>query len=107
MKHQHESHHQTLDPFAALGICAVQRAERAVQDHLAAQACTGEPRRRITTTVRAAWTWLRHRLTPTSLPEDAPVLRTAYFRDPDGNEPDLFQPIGSQSPQYQRNNHDQ
>jgi catechol 2,3-dioxygenase-like lactoylglutathione lyase family enzyme len=37
--------------------------------------------------------------TPTSLPEDAPVLRIAFFRDPDGNELELFQPIGSQYPQ--------
>jgi hypothetical protein len=64
MTHRRESHHQTLDPFAALGICEVRRVERVVRDHLAAQACPGEPRRRVATTMHQAWTWLRHRRLP-------------------------------------------
>lgn len=38
-------------------------------------------------------------LMPTSFPEDAPVFRIAFFRDPDGNELELFQPFGGRYPQ--------
>jgi hypothetical protein len=64
MTHRRESHYQTLDPFAALGICEVRRVERAVQDHLAAQAWHREPRRRVAATMHEAWAWLRHRSLP-------------------------------------------
>jgi catechol 2,3-dioxygenase-like lactoylglutathione lyase family enzyme len=37
-------------------------------------------------------------LTPTSLPEEHPVLRIAFFRDPDGNELELYQPFGGRYP---------
>ncbi len=38
-------------------------------------------------------------LTPTSFPEDDPLLRIAFFRDPDGNELELFKPFGTRYPQ--------
>lgn len=38
-------------------------------------------------------------LPPTSFPEDAPWFRIAFFRDPDGNELELFQPFGGRYPQ--------
>jgi len=37
-------------------------------------------------------------LTPTSFPEVDPVFRIAFFRDPDGNELELYQPFGSRYP---------
>jgi lactoylglutathione lyase len=39
------------------------------------------------------------RVTPKDVPADAPVCRVAFFRDPDGNDLELFQPIGSRYPQ--------
>lgn len=36
---------------------------------------------------------------PKNFPEDKPVVRLAFFKDPDGNELELFQPIGSRYPQ--------
>jgi glyoxylase I family protein len=38
-------------------------------------------------------------LTPTSFPEERPLLRIAYFRDPDGNELELFQLFGGRYPE--------
>lgn len=38
-------------------------------------------------------------LGPTSLPVEMPILRIAFFRDPDGNELELYQSIGSRYPQ--------
>ena len=38
-------------------------------------------------------------VTPKNVPEDAPLARIAFFRDPDGNNLELFQPIGSRYPQ--------
>lgn len=38
--------------------------------------------------------------TPTSYPEDEPQFRIAFFRDPDGNELELYQPFG---PRYAGN----
>lgn len=37
-------------------------------------------------------------LTPTSFPEENPWFRIAFFRDPDGNELELFQPFGDRYP---------
>ena len=36
---------------------------------------------------------------PKNVPEDAPQARIAFFRDPDGNNLELYQPIGSRYPQ--------
>ena len=36
---------------------------------------------------------------PKNFPEDKPLVRLAFFKDPDGNELELFQPIGSRYPQ--------
>jgi catechol 2,3-dioxygenase-like lactoylglutathione lyase family enzyme len=36
---------------------------------------------------------------PRNVPPDAPLCRIAFFRDPDGNDLELFQPIGSRYPQ--------
>jgi catechol 2,3-dioxygenase-like lactoylglutathione lyase family enzyme len=36
---------------------------------------------------------------PKSFPPDAPQARLAFFKDPDGNEIELFQPIGGKYPQ--------
>ena len=36
---------------------------------------------------------------PKNVPEDAPACRVAFFRDPDGNNLELFQTIGGQYPQ--------
>lgn len=36
---------------------------------------------------------------PHDFPPDAPMLRIAFFRDPDGNELELVQPLGSRYPQ--------
>jgi catechol 2,3-dioxygenase-like lactoylglutathione lyase family enzyme len=36
---------------------------------------------------------------PKDVPADAPVARIAFFRDPDGNSLELFQPIGGRYPQ--------
>lgn len=36
---------------------------------------------------------------PKSVPEGAPQARLAFFKDPDGNELELFQPIGGRYPQ--------
>jgi catechol 2,3-dioxygenase-like lactoylglutathione lyase family enzyme len=36
---------------------------------------------------------------PTDVPAPAPAARIAFFRDPDGNELELFQPLGSRYPQ--------
>lgn len=36
---------------------------------------------------------------PKSFPADAPQARLAFFKDPDGNEIELFQPIGGRYPQ--------
>ncbi|MFO7166928.1 MAG: VOC family protein [Chloroflexota bacterium] len=36
---------------------------------------------------------------PRSFPPDAPQARLAFFKDPDGNELELFQPIGGRYPQ--------
>jgi len=36
--------------------------------------------------------------TPTNFPPAAPKARIAFFRDPDGNELELFQPLGSRYP---------
>ncbi len=38
-------------------------------------------------------------ITPKSFPEDKPLVRLAFFKDPDGNELELFQPIGNRYPQ--------
>lgn len=35
-------------------------------------------------------------MTPADFPAVAPKARIAFFRDPDGNELELFQPLGSQ-----------
>ncbi|GAB4116904.1 MAG: VOC family protein [Roseiflexaceae bacterium] len=36
---------------------------------------------------------------PRSFPPDAPAVRLAFFKDPDGNELELYQPIGGKYPQ--------
>lgn len=36
---------------------------------------------------------------PTNFPEQAPSLRIAFFRDPDGNVLELVQPLGGRYPQ--------
>lgn len=36
---------------------------------------------------------------PKSVPDDAPLTRIAFFKDPDGNIVELYQPIGSRYPQ--------
>ncbi|MEN9935632.1 MAG: hypothetical protein RLZZ387_2211 [Chloroflexota bacterium] len=36
---------------------------------------------------------------PKSAPADRPQARLAFFKDPDGNELELFQPIGGRYPQ--------
>ena len=36
---------------------------------------------------------------PKSVPEDNPSVRIAFFKDPDGNILELFQPLGSHYPQ--------
>ncbi len=36
---------------------------------------------------------------PKDVPADAPLARIAFFKDPDGNNLELFQPIGNQYPQ--------
>lgn len=36
---------------------------------------------------------------PKNFPEDKALVRLAFFKDPDGNELELFQPIGGQYPQ--------
>jgi hypothetical protein len=61
MNQQRQSPYQTLDPFAALGTYQVQRVERAVQDHLAAQAWQAESRWAVRSVARDAWAWLRQR----------------------------------------------
>jgi glyoxylase I family protein len=35
---------------------------------------------------------------PTDFPADAPAVRIAFFRDPDGNELELVQPLGPRYP---------
>ncbi|HMP39096.1 MAG TPA: VOC family protein, partial [Roseiflexaceae bacterium] len=35
---------------------------------------------------------------PRSVPPEAPVVRLAFFTDPDGNQVELFQPIGNRYP---------
>jgi catechol 2,3-dioxygenase-like lactoylglutathione lyase family enzyme len=36
---------------------------------------------------------------PRAFPPDAPLVRLAFFKDPDGNDVELFQPIGNKYPQ--------
>lgn len=36
---------------------------------------------------------------PRNVPPDAPTCRIAFFRDPEGNNLELFQPIGGRYPQ--------
>jgi catechol 2,3-dioxygenase-like lactoylglutathione lyase family enzyme len=36
---------------------------------------------------------------PMPFPKDVPVVRTAFFRDPDGNELELIQPLGARYPE--------
>lgn len=35
---------------------------------------------------------------PRSFPPDAPLVRLAFFKDPDGNELELYQPVGNRYP---------
>ena len=36
---------------------------------------------------------------PKDVPAESPLVRVAFFKDPDGNELELYQPIGTQYPQ--------
>jgi glyoxylase I family protein len=38
-------------------------------------------------------------VSPRSFPPDTPLVRLAFFKDPDGNELELYQPIGQRYPQ--------
>lgn len=41
---------------------------------------------------------VRFHVMPEDFPESAPVARSAFFKDPDGNEIELYQPLGSRYP---------
>jgi hypothetical protein len=73
MAQQRYTHHHTLDPFAALGTCHVELRERAVQAHLAEQACLTEPRRTTAAVARAVRAWIR---------EHSPAYRRISRRRP-------------------------
>ena len=43
---------------------------------------------------------------PKDFPEEAPSVRIAFFKDPDGNVLELFQPLGARYPQPDAPGHD-